>query len=113
MLFIGGVTLHSFCGIGAGDAGLQRCIDLGSRPASAQAWRKCKRLIIDEISMVDGEYFEVSFDEYWRTVMIHAIGTHYEIQDELFIKHFIRETLHYFIDTCFFFKYLSLESKKS
>ncbi|XP_031624405.1 ATP-dependent DNA helicase PIF1 [Contarinia nasturtii] len=55
---IGGVTLHSFCGIGAGDAGLQRCIDLASRPAAAQAWRKCKRLIIDEISMVDGEYFE-------------------------------------------------------
>lgn len=57
---VGGVTLHSFCGIGAGDAGLQRCIDLACRPASAQAWRKCKRLIIDEISMVDGEYFEVS-----------------------------------------------------
>lgn len=55
--------MHSFCGIGAGDAGLQRCIDLGSRPASAQAWRKCKRLIIDEISMVDGEYFEVSNDK--------------------------------------------------
>lgn len=60
IMIIGGVTLHSFCGIGAGDAGLQRCIDLASRPASAQAWRKCKRLIIDEISMVDGEYFEVS-----------------------------------------------------
>lgn len=62
MVFVGGVTLHSFCGIGAGDAGLQRCIDLASRTASAQAWRKCKRLIIDEISMVDGEYFEVSVD---------------------------------------------------
>lgn len=59
-VILGGVTLHSFCGIGAGDAGLQRCIDLASRPASAQAWRKCKRLIIDEISMVDGENFEVS-----------------------------------------------------
>lgn len=60
MQIIGGVTLHSFAGIGAGDAGLQRCYDLASRTASAQTWRKCKRLIIDEISMVDGEFFEVS-----------------------------------------------------
>lgn len=52
--------MHSFAGIGAGDAGLQRCYDLASRAASAQAWRKCKRLIIDEISMVGGEFFEVS-----------------------------------------------------
>lgn len=52
--------MHSFAGIGAGDAGLQRCYDLASRAASAQAWKKCKRLIIDEISMVDGEFFEVS-----------------------------------------------------
>lgn len=60
MRLIGGVTLHSFAGIGAGDAGLQRCYDLASRPASAQPWRKCKRLIIDEISMVNGEFFEVN-----------------------------------------------------
>lgn len=58
-LFSGGVTLHSFAGIGAGDASLQRCYDMASRPAAAQIWRKCKRLIIDEISMIDGEYFEV------------------------------------------------------
>lgn len=57
---LGGVTLHGFAGIGGGDATLQRCYDLASRPASAQAWRKCKRLIIDEISMVDGQYFDVS-----------------------------------------------------
>lgn len=56
---IGGVTLHAFAGIGAGEANLNRCYDLASRPASAQAWRKCKRLIIDEISMVDGQFFEV------------------------------------------------------
>ncbi|XP_061399651.1 ATP-dependent DNA helicase PIF1 [Musca vetustissima] len=55
---IGGVTLHAFAGIGGGDATLQRCYELASRPASAQAWRKCKRLIIDEISMVDGQYFD-------------------------------------------------------
>ncbi|XP_054742874.1 ATP-dependent DNA helicase PIF1 [Anastrepha obliqua] len=55
---IGGTTLHAFAGIGGGDYGLQRCIELASRPASGQIWRKCKRLIIDEISMVDGQYFE-------------------------------------------------------
>lgn len=55
----GGTTLHAFAGIGGGDYGLTRCIELASRAASAQIWRKCKRLIIDEISMVDGQYFEV------------------------------------------------------
>lgn len=55
---IGGVTLHAFAGIGSGDASLSRCIELASRAASATNWRKCKRLIIDEISMVDGLFFE-------------------------------------------------------
>uniref|UniRef100_A0A1A9ZDD6 ATP-dependent DNA helicase n=1 Tax=Glossina pallidipes TaxID=7398 RepID=A0A1A9ZDD6_GLOPL len=56
---ISGVTLHGFAGIGSGEASLQRCYELASRPTSAQAWRKCKRLIIDEISMVDGEFFDI------------------------------------------------------
>ncbi|EDW75620.1 uncharacterized protein Dwil_GK23961 [Drosophila willistoni] len=55
---IGGTTLHAFAGIGGGDATLPRCLELASRPVNAQTWRKCKRLIIDEISMVDGQYFE-------------------------------------------------------
>ncbi|XP_017047634.1 ATP-dependent DNA helicase PIF1 [Drosophila ficusphila] len=55
---IGGTTLHAFAGIGGGDATMQRCLELASRPNSAQTWRKCKRLIIDEISMVDGQFFE-------------------------------------------------------
>lgn len=57
---IGGVTLHSFAGVGAGDHSLKRSIELASRPAAAQTWRKCKRLIIDEISMVDMNFFDVS-----------------------------------------------------
>lgn len=52
------MTLHSFAGIGAGEAVLQRCYEMASRPVTGQTWRKCKRLIIDEISMVDGKYFE-------------------------------------------------------
>ena len=59
-LNLGGVTLHAFAGIGSGEASLKRCYDLASRAASSQIWRKCKILIIDEISMVDGEYFEVN-----------------------------------------------------
>ncbi|KAH8240826.1 hypothetical protein KR026_005813 [Drosophila bipectinata] len=55
---IGGTTLHAFAGIGGGDANMKRCLELASRPVSAQTWRKCKRLIIDEISMVDGQFFE-------------------------------------------------------
>ncbi|XP_037959629.1 ATP-dependent DNA helicase PIF1 [Teleopsis dalmanni] len=55
---IGGVTLHAFAGIGTGESTLERCVQLASRSASAQGWRKCKVLIIDEISMVDGKFFE-------------------------------------------------------
>ncbi|PNF28117.1 ATP-dependent DNA helicase PIF1 [Cryptotermes secundus] len=55
---IGGVTLHSFAGIGSGQASVERCIEQASRPQVQQAWRKCRHLIIDEISMVDGLFFE-------------------------------------------------------
>lgn len=55
---IGGVTLHSFAGIGNGDGTLKRCYDLASRPMAAQVWRRCKTLVIDEVSMVDGEFFD-------------------------------------------------------
>ncbi|XP_317740.5 ATP-dependent DNA helicase PIF1 [Anopheles gambiae] len=55
---IGGTTLHSFAGIGTGDATLQNCYEKASRPNTAQAWRKCKRLIIDEISMIEADFFE-------------------------------------------------------
>lgn len=57
---IGGITLHSFAGIGAGDKSLKSSIEMARRPASSTAWRKCKRLIIDEISMVDAQFFDVS-----------------------------------------------------
>lgn len=56
---IGGITLHQFAGIGRGEATLENCYSMASKPAKAQIWRKCKHLIIDEISMIDGKYFEV------------------------------------------------------
>lgn len=61
---IGGVTLHSFAGIGIGECTVERSIEIVSKSANAQVWRKCKVLIIDEISMVDGEYFEVKYNFY-------------------------------------------------
>lgn len=68
---IGGVTLHAFSGIGDGESSLKRCYELASRPVISQGWRKCKRLIIDEISMVDGEYFDVSFLGYFILLMLN------------------------------------------
>lgn len=47
-------------GVGTGEGTLKRLVELAKRPHSAQQWRKCKVLIIDEISMVDGRFFDVS-----------------------------------------------------
>lgn len=55
---IGGITLHQFAGIGGGDATLERSVELASKTPTVTIWRRCKHLIIDEISMVDGNYFE-------------------------------------------------------
>lgn len=55
---IGGQTLHQFAGIGLGTGNLERCVQMASRNSSAASWRKTKHLIIDEISMVDGDYFD-------------------------------------------------------
>ncbi|OWF54393.1 ATP-dependent DNA helicase PIF1-like [Mizuhopecten yessoensis] len=55
---IGGITLHSFAGIGSGRADLQQCVELASRPLVIQQWKKCQHLIIDEISMVEGDFFD-------------------------------------------------------
>uniref|UniRef100_A0A8D9F567 ATP-dependent DNA helicase PIF1 n=1 Tax=Cacopsylla melanoneura TaxID=428564 RepID=A0A8D9F567_9HEMI len=55
---IGGITLHSFAGIGSGEGTFERCLELAKRPQVAQNWRKYKYLVIDEISMVEKDYFE-------------------------------------------------------
>ena len=64
---IGGVTLHSFAGVGAGDHSLKRSVEMARRPGAAQAWRRCKKLIIDEISMVDADFFDVSISTIYQT----------------------------------------------
>lgn len=37
---IGGVTLHQFAGIGRGEATLERCYQMASKPLKAQVWRR-------------------------------------------------------------------------
>ncbi|XP_075770721.1 ATP-dependent DNA helicase PIF1 isoform X3 [Pelodiscus sinensis] len=55
---IGGTTLHAFAGIGSGKAPLDQCIELAQRTGVRQHWLNCQHLIIDEISMVEGKFFD-------------------------------------------------------
>ena len=52
------VDILFFVGIGAGRGDVSQCIELASRPQVRENWRKCRHLIIDEVSMVDGFLFE-------------------------------------------------------
>ncbi|CAH1243951.1 PIF1 [Branchiostoma lanceolatum] len=55
---IGGTTLHSFAGIGSGTAPIQQCYELASRPGVRKQWKQCRHLIVDEVSMIDGDFFD-------------------------------------------------------
>jgi ATP-dependent DNA helicase PIF1 len=55
---IGGITLHQFAGIGLGTGTMEKCKQIVSKSVAGMNWRKIKHLIIDEISMVDGDYFD-------------------------------------------------------
>ncbi|XP_036409775.1 ATP-dependent DNA helicase PIF1 [Megalops cyprinoides] len=55
---IGGTTLHNFAGIGSGSAPLEQCLELARRPGVLQHWTSCRHLIIDEISMVEAQFFD-------------------------------------------------------
>lgn len=56
---IGGMTLHSFAGIGLGKEDIQTLVKkIRRNPKAKNRWLKTKVLIIDEISMVDGELFD-------------------------------------------------------
>ncbi|XP_042285961.1 ATP-dependent DNA helicase PIF1 isoform X2 [Thunnus maccoyii] len=55
---IGGTTLHNFAGIGSGSAPLEQCIELAQRPGVLQHWTSCRHLIIDEVSMVESQFFD-------------------------------------------------------
>ena len=56
---VGGVTLHSFAGIGLGKEAAPELVRKIKRNPKAKArWMRTKILIIDEISMVDGDLFD-------------------------------------------------------
>ncbi|KAG9332244.1 hypothetical protein JZ751_015535, partial [Albula glossodonta] len=55
---IGGTTLHSFSGIGSGSAPVEQCLELAQRPGVLRHWTSCRHLIIDEISMVEAQFFD-------------------------------------------------------
>lgn len=56
---IGGITLHSFAGIGLGKDPVPQLLKRIRRNAKVKTrWLKTKVLIIDEVSMVDGELFD-------------------------------------------------------
>ena len=45
-------------GIGAGRGTLEQCVQLAMRPQVRENWRKCRHLIIDEVSMIEASLFE-------------------------------------------------------
>ena len=56
---VGGVTLHSFGGIGLGKEDVPTLVKKIKRNAKAKLrWQRTKVLVIDEISMVDGDLFD-------------------------------------------------------
>lgn len=56
---IGGVTLHSFAGIGLGKESVNDlCKKIAKNAKARTRWLRTKILVIDEISMVDGDLFD-------------------------------------------------------
>jgi DNA replication protein DnaC len=65
---IGGITLHSFAGIGLGNSSTHELIKKVKRNQKAKhRWLRTKVLIIDEVSMVDGDMFD-KLEEIARTL---------------------------------------------
>lgn len=56
---VGGVTLHSFAGIGLGTGPIDEIIDRARESRkTTKRWQKTKALLVDEISMVDDVVFD-------------------------------------------------------
>lgn len=56
---VGGVTLHSFAGIGLGKEAVPELVrKIKRNPKARNRWMRTKVLIVDEISMVDGDLFD-------------------------------------------------------
>uniref|UniRef100_A0A8R1HMM7 ATP-dependent DNA helicase PIF1 n=1 Tax=Caenorhabditis japonica TaxID=281687 RepID=A0A8R1HMM7_CAEJA len=56
---IGGITLHGFCGFLPQSSSAEQCVQqVLNQNQMVRQWKRCAHLIIDEISMVDSEFFE-------------------------------------------------------
>lgn len=56
---IGGTTIHSFAGIGLGKEPVDQLVNkIKKNPKSRSRWQRVHVLVIDEVSMVDGELFD-------------------------------------------------------
>lgn len=56
---VGGVTLHSFGGIGLGKESVPELVrKIKRNPKAKNRWMRTKILVVDEISMVDGDLFD-------------------------------------------------------
>merc|ERR1719427_162075 len=57
---IGGITLHQFAGVGKATVSPQECLKQALRkPSTIKRWKSCKHLIIDEISMISSNFFDI------------------------------------------------------
>ena len=56
---IGGITIHSFAGMGLGRGDVNRTLrEIRQKEAAVERWQACEVLVIDEISMLDGALFD-------------------------------------------------------
>lgn len=58
-LNLNGLTIHSFAGIGLGKGDKAHIKKKALTPTTIERWKKCKTLIIDEVSMLDRNLFEL------------------------------------------------------
>lgn len=65
---IGGITIHKFSGFGIGDKSPENLFAfVAKRPQAVKKWKKTKVLIVDEVSMIEGQYLD-KFDYVARNV---------------------------------------------
>lgn len=71
---IEGTTLHSWAGVGLGKLEAEKhAFGVMKNRNNATRWRECRALIVDEISMLDGKFFDVrKIHVCCRIRLIHA-----------------------------------------
>jgi ATP-dependent exoDNAse (exonuclease V) alpha subunit len=55
---IGGITVHSFAGIGMGTGTIRQLVDKVEASPACANWQTARCLVIDEVSMLDGKLFD-------------------------------------------------------